>query len=193
MATRAEILQKLRGLHGKQVQCQPAVIKSVDKDNLTCTVIMLDELEMPGVRLQASIANAKPSSYHVNYPEPDSSVLIAMVGGEESAGEYYIAATSEIDGFDIKIEAMEISFTKDSISLTDGKSTIELKDGKVLIEAQSKVEIKNASESLKSIIGDLLTELQAMQLITPTGPGTVNPVTIAKFVAINVRLNTFLA
>jgi hypothetical protein len=88
---------------------------------------------------------------------------------------------------------MEISFTKDSISLTDGKSTIELKDGKVLIEAQSKVEIKNASESLKSIIGDLLTELQAMQLITPTGPGTVNPVTIAKFVAINVRLNTFLA
>lgn len=193
MATHAEIFEKLKRLHGKQVQCQPAVIKSVDKDALTCTVVMLDELEMPGVRLQASIAGTKPSSYHVNYPAIGSSVLIALIGGEESAGEYYVAAMNEIDGFDIKIEATEVSFSKDSLSLTDGKSTIGLKNGSVLIEAQGKVEIKNSAESLKSIIGDLITELQGMQLVTPTGPGTFNPVNITNLVALNVRLNSFLS
>jgi hypothetical protein len=76
-----ELGRKLREL-GRVVTIMPAVVKSVDEDELHCTVMMLDDTEVPQVRLKAAIDGITDGI--VQIPSIDSTVLVGLIGNDTS-------------------------------------------------------------------------------------------------------------
>jgi hypothetical protein len=73
-----EIARKLKQMIGSTIQVEPAVVLSVDETKLTCRVRLLDDTEIPDVRLKAAIDELTQGMYQV--PEVNSSVLVGKIG-----------------------------------------------------------------------------------------------------------------
>lgn len=93
-----EIIRKLRELNRQPMTVEPAVVKNVDEANLTCTVVLLNDTEIPDVRLKAAIDETPGSTTKdglVQIPVVDSTVLVAMIGNDTSTR--FVMAFSEVD------------------------------------------------------------------------------------------------
>lgn len=75
-----QVADKMKAAFAGKVQCEPAIVKSVDETKLTCVVTLLDETEVPDVRLKAAVDNVKDGL--VQIPEVGSSVLVALIGNK---------------------------------------------------------------------------------------------------------------
>lgn len=64
------------------VICEVATVVSVDEDNLSCTVKLMDDTEIVDVRLKAAIDEVTEGL--VQIPEVDSSVLVVRIGNDVS-------------------------------------------------------------------------------------------------------------
>lgn len=76
----------------KPMTVEPATVKSVDSDKLTCVVELMDETEIPDVRLKAAIDNVKDGI--VQIPKIDSTVLVARIG---ESSQRFVVAVSEVE------------------------------------------------------------------------------------------------
>jgi hypothetical protein len=58
---------------------------------------------------------------------------------------------------------------------------IEAKTGGVEILAANKLNFKNNVSSLGSVVNGLINELTIATVVTPAGPGNINPANVLKF------------
>ncbi len=196
MTENEEILKRLKGLSQSVVPCIPAVVKSVEV--VTCTVVLLDGLELAGVRLKAG--NDNGSEFIRVKPRPKSIVLIAQIGDDETAGEYYVAAYNEVDEVTVKmsdtlvivnqdtvsaaVKDSSYLLTKDNAFVTVGaagnQSKITVSKTEIMLEPKLWLTVRNSQANLKTILQDIASTLRDISIITPTGVGTLRPDLIAK-------------
>ncbi len=216
MTQHEEILKRFKGLSQSVVPCFPAVVKSVEV--LTCTVVLPDGLELAGVRLKA--ANDMGEEFIRVLPRPKSSVLIALIGDDETAGEYYVAAYNEVDEVNVAIKdtliiatkngisgaVKDASFalTKDNIIFTVGtagnQSKITVSKTEIMIEPKLWLTVKNSQANLKSILESITSILRDLTVtVTGTagpypvvGSGLTSPAQKAQITAELVKLNNLL-
>ena len=77
-----EVVRKMKELFAAKSGIVPAVVKSRDIAKLTCIVELLDETEIPEVRLKAAIEDVTITDGLVQIPKVDSTVLIGMIGND---------------------------------------------------------------------------------------------------------------
>lgn len=77
-----KLVAKFREMFKISMIIEPATVKSVDVDNLTCVVELADETEVSDVRLKAAIDGVNDGI--VQIPVVDSTVLIAAIGNKVS-------------------------------------------------------------------------------------------------------------
>lgn len=208
MSEYEDILKRLKGLNQLVVPCIPAVVKSVEV--VTCTVTLLDGLELAGVRLKAG--NDTGSEFIRVKPRPKSIVLIAQIGDDETAGEYYVAAYNEVDEVTIKmndtlvivnkdsvsaaVKDSSYSLTKDNAFVTVGaegnQSKITVSKTEIMIEPKLWLTVQNSQANLKTILQDIASTLRDISIVTPTGVGTLRPDLIAKMQLSVVQISNLL-
>jgi hypothetical protein len=76
------LIRKFREMFAIPMMVEPAIVRSVNMDELTCDVELMDETEIPGVRLKAGVDGFTDGL--VQKPKIDSAVLICIVGNESS-------------------------------------------------------------------------------------------------------------
>lgn len=203
-----EILNRLKRLNSSVVPCIPAVVKSVEV--VTCTVVLLDGLELAGVRLKAG--NDEGSEFIRVKPRPKSTVLIAQVGEDETAGEYYVAAYNEVDEVLVKMKDTLVTINKDTVSaavkdssysltkdnafVTVGaagnQSKITVSKTEIMLEPKLWLTVQNSQANLKTILQDIASTLRDISIVTPTGVGTLRPDLIAKMQLSVVQISNLL-
>lgn len=77
-----ELIRKLKELMKAPMQCEPATVKTVDEDELTCSVELADGTELNDVRLKAAIDGVKDGA--VQIPEVESTVIIGRIGNDSN-------------------------------------------------------------------------------------------------------------
>jgi len=75
-----ELIRKLRELQKIPMIIEPATVKSVNEEELTCVVELVDETEIPDVRLKSAIDNVTDGM--VQIPAASSTVLVALIGND---------------------------------------------------------------------------------------------------------------
>lgn len=196
MADYEDILKRLKGLNPSVVPCIPAIVKSVE--SVTCTVVLLDGLELSGVRLKAGVDTSE--DFIRIKPRPKSSVLIAQIGSDETAGEYYVAAYNEVDELTMKINDTLVIVNKDKVSaevkdasceltkdntivkvgkVGDSQSKITVSKTAIILEPHSFISVKNQQASLSTILQNLVNELKNLRVVfaPPTAYAGPYPVT----------------
>ena len=141
-----------------------ATIVSVQND--TCTIKLLSELVLSDVRLKATISD-----------DTDTLLLTPKIGSEVMV----MSQTGKLSGLVIiKIDSVE------KIQYKKGDFEFEL-DG-----TTGKVTLKKAGVNFGSLINSLIDTISAAQIITPSGPGTINPVTQGLLTNIKTQFNLIL-
>lgn len=77
-----KLIAHLRSIGKIPAIIEPATVKSVDTENLTCVVELTDETEISDVRLKAAIDGVQDGI--VQIPAVDSTVLVASIGNKVS-------------------------------------------------------------------------------------------------------------
>lgn len=162
MSIDRELAEGLRQIGKRKTPTIAVEVLSVDKVLGMC-VVKDDGLEYI-VRL-ASVINDNAERFYL-FPKVGSSVLIASIGEDEN--RYYVVAYSEIESVSLRIEDTQ---------LTIDKAGIHLQRGEV---------------DFKSLLNELLNELKAAIIQTPSGPGNFAPNNVAKFDEINNKMNELL-
>lgn len=90
---REQFHRSLKDMFKFPVIVEPATVKDVDTENLTCTVLPVDGPEIYDVRLKAGIDGVNDGV--VQIPAADSTVLIAMIGND--AENWFVLAFSEVE------------------------------------------------------------------------------------------------
>lgn len=219
MTEHEEILKRLKGLSQSVVPCIPAVVKSVEV--VTCTVVLLDGLELAGVRLKAG--NDNGSEFVRMKPRPKSIVLIAQVGDDESAGEYYVAAYNEVDEVTVKmsdtlvivnkdivsaaVKDSSYSLTKDNAFVTVGaegnQSKITVSKTDILLEPKLWLTVQNSQANLKNILQNIISEIRDLRVLFAeptafaggypvTGSAKIDPAASVRLTDELIKLNNLL-
>jgi hypothetical protein len=90
-----DLIRAMRELLGSKSSIVPAVVKSRDAATLTCVVELLDETEIPEVRLKAAIEDTTITDGLVQIPKAESTVLIGMIGNDSNT--WAVLMYSEVD------------------------------------------------------------------------------------------------
>ena len=94
-----QLQQAFHDLVFKEGELFPAVVQSVDKKKKSLTVVDAEALEYTDVRLTATLSEQDKIAL---YPKPQSSVLLAKIGG--SPHTLVCVAYSELEALEGKIE-----------------------------------------------------------------------------------------
>ncbi|MFE3849079.1 hypothetical protein ACFX5D_13990 [Flavobacterium sp. LB3P45] len=141
-----------------------ATVLSVEND--TCTVKLLSELVLSDVRLKATISD-----------DSDGFLIIPKVNSEV----ILMSQTGELSGLMvIKVDSVE------NIQYKKGVFEFEV-DGTL-----GKVTLKKGSANFGTLINSLIDTISSAQIITSSGPGTINPITQGQLAQIKTAFNTIL-
>ena len=143
------------------------VVKSIEGN--TCHLEREGLPDLFKVRLNA--VQRELSNHLTLVPKEGSVVQCAIIENREE--EAFIIGYSEIEKLTLGFEdnTFQVDGTGVSVSLDDGK-----------------IEIKNSSEDLKTILTDLLDAINRITVTTATGPSGV-PINMSEFSAIKNRLS----
>lgn len=162
MSNDLKIQDALSKLRKKSAYTFITKVISVDKANGTC-VVSDGDLEYTGVALSAQIVeNSK--KFHL-FPKVGSVVFVSPV--EEDLHRLYVEFFSEIEDFDLQIEGTRMQIDTDGFLL------------------------KKENETLKALMVDLLTAIEAMRFTTRSGP-TIKLLNKQQFTDIKNRFKEFL-
>jgi hypothetical protein len=90
---REQLMKKLKEISEVPIIVEPATVLSVDVDQLTCVVQLLDETEIPDVRLKAGIDGITDGL--LQFPKVESVVLVGMIGNKINTR--FVILYSEVD------------------------------------------------------------------------------------------------
>jgi hypothetical protein len=140
--------------------------KIISIENDTCTVELLSGLKLSDVRLKATISD-----------ETDAFLITPKINSDV----VLISQTGELSSLMVlKVDSLEkIEFKKGDFEF-------------VLDGTTGKVTLKKAGANFGSLINSLIDTISATQIVTPSGPGTINPTTIAQLNQIKTNFNLIL-
>lgn len=79
-----------------------------------------------------------------------------------------------------------------TVNSEDGTITLDSLNGVLINGGTNPVSIKNDSHDLHTLIKSLINEITSMKLLTPSGPGTVDPTSITKFIDLGLKFDDLL-
>jgi hypothetical protein len=161
-----EIKKKIRELNGNQMTL-PISCEIVKVDGISCTVKIAGGLEVPDVRLRASLVASDNSL--VLTPKVGSKAMIWSVTG--TLDDTILLKSDEYETLSYKQNGLEV--------LIDSKT--------------KKVTIKNERVSLKSLMEELHDVISNLKVITPNGPSTaLDPSSIASLLQFKTHISQLL-
>jgi hypothetical protein len=143
------------------IQTLLAEVESVNESDATCVLIDDDGLELLDVRLKPVIT---ANESVIVIPSVGSFVLAARIEEDE---EWLVLACEKVDKYRITAGVCIMEMDNEGIKISKG------------------------SETLKSILSDLIDAIKAITVATNTGPSG-NPINALSFEAIENRINNFL-
>lgn len=165
MDTGAEIKKALREALGFNPNLAiTATVVSVQEK--TCSIKLVSELVLSDVRLCATISD-----------DADMMVIVPKIGSEVIV----MSQTGTLGGlFIVKVDAVEkIKYKKNDFEfIIDG--------------ATGKVTLKKSGANFGGLLNELIDTIGAAQIITPVGPGSINPATVAQLNIIKTKFNLLL-
>lgn len=165
MDTAAEIKKVLKEFLGANPNLPITVtVMSVQGDS--CTVKLLSGLDLPDVRLKATVNE-----------DEDSLLIVPKIGSEVIV----MSQTGELSSLMvIKVDAVEKIVYK--------KADFEF----VVDGTTKKVTIKNGTANLGVLMNNLIDAISTAQIICPNGPGTINLTTVEQLNQIKTMFNLIL-
>lgn len=165
MDTAAEIKQAL----GKALGITPnlaitATVVSVESD--TCTIELVSKLKLSDVRLKATISDDEDSFLIV--PKIDTQVIV-------------MSQTGSLSGLMVlKVDAVEkIVYKKGDFEFNVDGTT-------------GKVTLKKGSANFGALMENLIDTVSNAVLVTPNGPGSIDPTTQSQLAQIKTAFKTIL-
>lgn len=141
-----------------------ATVVSIEDD--TCTVKLLSELVLSDVRLTATISD-----------DTDSFLIVPKVGSEV----VLMSQTGALSGLMVlKVGAVE--------SIIYKKGSFEY----VINGTTGKLTLKKGTANFGKLIESLIDTISNAQIITSSGPGTINPITQSELLQIKTSFKTIL-
>lgn len=174
METAVEIIRRITG----EKTIDSFVAEVTEVRGRVCDVLPLDGAELKNVRLNTELSK-------------DVGLLVSPVKGSK----VLITKLSEIDCFVSlfsEIEKVEIVIGNTSMLIKDGAASIVCGQAAAKI-ASGKFSLSNQAYTLKQSFNELIAELKAAIITTPTGPGSFSPSTVAKLTIINNKVNQLLS
>jgi hypothetical protein len=165
MDTAAEIKKSLMSVLGITPNL-PLTATVVSVEGSTCTIKLLDELELSDVRLTATIGESEDGL--IIKPKVGSEVIVMSQTGTLSS--LMVVKVNEIDTLTYKNADFEF--------IVDGVT--------------KKVTIKNSQANVGSLINSFIDAISAAVLITPAGPGSIAPSTITALNNVKLMFNLIL-
>lgn len=165
MDTAAEIKKSLMQVLGITPNL-PMTATVVSIQGTTCTIKLLDELELSDVRLTATISESENGLLIV--PKVDSEVIVMSQTGTLSS--LMVLKVNEVDAVKYKNEDFEVNI--DPVT--------------------KKVTVKNDQVNLGALIGSLIDAIGSAVIVTPNGPGSINPSTVSILNNIKSQFNLIL-
>ena len=164
MDKHAKIKKLLEGFGLKPNLPITATVLSISGD--TCSVKLQSALVLSDVRLKATIDSEEDELLVV--PKVGSSVIV-------------FSQTGDLSGLMVlKVSAVEkILFKKGALELEVDGTT-------------GKVGLKKGIADFATLINNLIDTISGAQLITPNGPGTINPITQGQLAQIKTTFNLIL-
>jgi hypothetical protein len=144
----------------------PITAEVVSVQDRTCTVKLVSSLVLSDVRLCATINEAS-----------DSLLITPKIGSEV----IIMSQTGALSGLMvIKVDAVEnIKYKKNDFEfIIDGTT--------------GKVTLKKSGANFGGLVNELIDTIGAAQIITPVGPGSINPATVAQLNIIKTKFNLIL-
>lgn len=150
---------------------------SINEEEHTCSIIGIDGTTTFDVRLSA-IATASMGLILV--PKDNSHVVAASIDGPGSCTiiKYH------------ELQSIKLVLGTNEIEILENKTTIKQGEWQCVVE-DNKLSIKNSSESLHTLIKDLLTAIKNITVSTASGTSSV-PVNLIDFTNLNTRFNNLL-
>ena len=155
------------------------VAGSVDVENGVCSVILDvndDSVATGGVTLNTVILNQNGM---LLIPADNSHVLVAEVNGPSMLT--LIKCSNLLN--------VKILMGNTRVSVTDGEVSVDINGSHLTVN--DKLSYSNGSGSLKTVMDNILTHIQALTVSTGTGPSSV-PVNVADFAADQSDLDNLL-
>lgn len=146
-----EFVRAVRAVTSSKVKVSIGKVQKIEGN--FCSVEREELPELLDVRLHSVIAEME--NYFLIVPKIDSEVVVAEI--ENAPGESTIIQYSEIEEMTCKIQGLEFV----------------IKEGKITI--------KNEQSNLKTILGDLFSQLDNAIITTPSGVGKFSPADKQKF------------
>lgn len=174
-----ELHQKLKEFTKAPIQVNVATVTKVDEGAFTCDLKFVSGATLSDVRLKAAIDELPDGVVEV--PEVDSSVLVGVINNETN--QCFVLKCSKVAKVIGKIESTEFEIDKEGLKFKNEKAEVEILD---------KVMIKVGSKSVGGVLDTFFQKLGAAQILTPAGPGTFKPDTIADINTAKADLATIL-
>lgn len=144
----------------------PITAKVVSIQGTSCTVELVGELQITDVRLCATIND-----------EADGLVIIPKIGSEV----VIMSQTGELSGMMvIKVDVIE--------TITYKKEDFEF----IVNGTNGKITLKKDGANFGGLMNEFIDTISSAQLITPSGPGSINPTTVTQLNAIKTKFNLIL-
>lgn len=179
----AESIKKLAA-NGDEVYTIPCKVMAIDETERTCDVQPLNgDAEIFGVRLQANLGDDKGVCI---FPKSGSEVLVTFLNKKTG----YVALCSEVDKVVGKFGTFEYTHDDQGFKGGIGGNSFAITSDSVKVDGF--FESVGGGTGLKAVLFKLLDELVAAILVTPAGPGSVDPVTIGKLQALKIEFAKFL-
>jgi hypothetical protein len=169
MASRAEILDKLKKLGKSDVTCLVATFVSYEKATSSITVALSNGLKIPGVRLKAS-TDKKVDYYTIQVPRAKSTVLIGQIGDTAEAGEYYLIMCDEVEKTETKMDGIKTVMDKTGVVVTVNQSRFEIADN-------GKFGIKVSTFVFADLIKEMFDAVKGLNMLI-IGTAGANPLTV---------------
>jgi len=187
-------------------ECVRKLIGVIDFDSMLCKVVSVDSgvtctvktiksgAEYKNIKLNANINDDK--GVYV-FPKKDSYVLVTMLDRVQG----FISMYSDIEKVTLKIDdTVEIEIggsatvkIEKKYNASSSEIKFEAKTGDVEISAAKKLNLKNNVVSLGDVVSGLIDELLKTTVITPAGPGNINPANIANFTTLLTKSKLLLS
>lgn len=165
MDTAAEIKKALTSVLGITPNL-PMTATIVSIQGTTCTIKLLDELQLSDVRLTATISESEDGLLIV--PKVGSEVIVMSQTGTLSS--LMVLKVNEVDAVKYKNADFEV----------------------MLDPVTKKVTVKNGKVNLGLLVNNLIDAIGAAVIITPNGPGSINPSTVSILNNIKGQFNMIL-
>jgi len=151
---------------------------SLDEEAGTVTVQPTDDgMPIADVKI-TSVAGANYGM--LLYPDDDSDVVIATVDGP---GEWVVLTPGKLKKAALTIGSVSFTMDSEQVNFVNSNTILNMTD--------SLFKMKTASESLFSLLNDLISYIMQLTVPTPAGNSGV-PINVADFNSLISRLNNLL-